>query len=88
MTPHRRISLLAIGALMAALVVPAGIAAAANAATLDPSGIETGFQIDGDKTGGSPPSTFDWNSFLSVPGDDGSSMSTASPCFTSAISVS
>lgn len=84
MKAQRRMSLLTVGALVGVLLAPTGIAAAANAATLEPSGIETGMQIDGDKTGGTPPNTFDWNSFLTAPAPDGSYTFTPTGPYTTA----
>ncbi|MFI2102611.1 hypothetical protein ACH436_04925 [Isoptericola sp. NPDC019693] len=52
---------LALGVLVP--LAPNGPAPEAEAVTL-PSGLQTGFQIDGDKTGGTPPGTFDWNDVL------------------------
>src|SRR5690242_19073172 len=84
MKAPRRLSLLTVGTLVGVLLYPTGIAAIANAATLEPSGIETGMQIDGDKTGGTPPGTFDWNSFLSAPAADSSFTFTPTGPYTTA----
>lgn len=72
MQRNRGILLLSIGALIGAALVPLGATGTASAATLAPSGLTTGMQIDGDKSGGTPPGTFDWDSFLSPPVPDGS----------------
>ncbi|MFD4958548.1 hypothetical protein [Microbacterium sp. NPDC058389] len=77
-------SALVVGVIIGALVAPFGPAGTATAATLQPSGLVTGFQIDGDKTGGAPPATFDWNSFLSAPAPDGSFTFTPTGAYTTA----
>lgn len=59
----------AAGVLAVAVLVPLTPPAAAappKASTLR-SGLQTGFQIDGNKTAASPPETFDWDDFLSTP---------------------
>lgn len=84
MSRTRPLSLIAIGALLGALLVPFAATGAATAATLEPSGLDTGFQIDGDKTGGTPPATFDWNSFLSAPVPDGTYTFTPTGGYTTA----
>ncbi len=71
MSRTRTVSLVAVAALLAAFLSPIAVAAPANAATLDPSGLATGFQLDGDKSGGTPPTTFDWDSFLTPPQPNG-----------------
>ncbi|GAA5197092.1 prealbumin-like fold domain-containing protein [Microbacterium jejuense] len=78
------VSLVVVGALIGALAAPFGVAGAATAATLQPSGLQTGMQIDGDKTGGTPPNTFDWNSFLSAPQADGTYSFTPTGSYTTA----
>ena len=65
-------------------MVPLVGAGAATAATLDPMGLDTGFEIDGDRTGGTPPGTFDWNSFLTPPVADGSYTFTPTGPYTTA----
>ena len=78
-----RTALLATGALLVALVAPVAIAtSAANAA--DVGGLATGFQIDGNKNGGTPPDTFDWDSFLTAPVPDGSYTFTPTGTYTTA----
>lgn len=78
-----RTALLATGALLAALIAPVALAtSAANAA--DVGGLSTGFQIDGNKNGGTPPDTFDWDSFLSAPVPDGSYTFTPTGAYTTA----
>ncbi|MGU3645637.1 hypothetical protein ACLBXX_11765 [Microbacterium sp. C23T] len=88
MSRARVISLVGIGALVGALLVPLAGAGAASAATLQPSGLETGFQLDGDKAGGAPPSTFDWDSFLTTPVPDGSYTFTPTGPYTTAAGLS
>jgi hypothetical protein len=56
----------------------------ASAATL-PSGVQTGFQIDGNKTSGSPPNTFDWDDILSTPQSGSSFTFTPTAPYTTAI---
>ncbi|MFB9308759.1 LPXTG-motif cell wall-anchored protein [Agromyces hippuratus] len=70
--PRRRLpaAAIAITTMVGALLTPLLIASPAVAVTL-PSGLETGFEIDGDRTGGTPPDTYDWNSFLTPLADDG-----------------
>ena len=78
-----RTALLAAGALLAALIAPVAMAtSAANAA--DVGGLATGFQIDGNKSGGTPADTFDWDSFLSAPVPDGSYTFTPTGTYTTA----
>lgn len=84
MSRARVISLVGIGALVGALLVPLAGAGAASAATLQPSGLQTGFQLDGDKAGGTPPTSFDWDSFLSTPVPDGSYAFTPTGPYTTA----
>ncbi|MFK4836204.1 hypothetical protein ACI3KY_10790 [Microbacterium sp. ZW T2_14] len=84
MSRTRIVSLVAIGGLLGALLVPAAGAGAATAATLAPSGLQSGFQIDGDKAGGTPPGTFDWDSFLTAPVPDGSYTFTPTGPYTTA----
>ncbi|WP_022889667.1 prealbumin-like fold domain-containing protein [Agromyces italicus] len=71
--PRRRLpaAAVAIATMVGALLTPLLIASPAVAVTL-PSGLATGFEIDGDRTGGTPPDTYDWDSFLSPLADDGS----------------
>lgn len=66
---RRRVAAVAVLTLLAAFVVPlAPVVPVPDAAAVElPSGIRTGFQIDGDKTGGSPPGTMDWNDVLRPP---------------------
>ena len=71
MSRIRSVSLVAVAALLGAFLAPIVWAAPANAATLTPSGLDTGFQLDGDKTGGTLPNTFDWDSFLTPPQPNG-----------------
>ncbi len=80
----RFLALVAIGALLGAVLVPIAGAGAASAATLEPSGLQTGFQLDGDKAGGTPPATFDWDSFLTPPAPDGSYTFTPTGPYTTA----
>ncbi|MFD5864618.1 LPXTG cell wall anchor domain-containing protein [Agromyces sp. NPDC127015] len=55
----------AIAALFGALLTPALLAAPASAATLEPGGLQTGFEIDGNMTlEGSDPGDTDWDSIL------------------------
>ncbi|KAF2414481.1 hypothetical protein B1729_04400 [Microbacterium sp. B35-04] len=84
MSRTRFVSLVAVGALLGALLVPVAGAGAATAATLEPSGLETGFELDGDKVGGAPPATFDWDSFLTPPAPDGSYTFTPTGPYTTA----
>ncbi|MFF2494324.1 LPXTG cell wall anchor domain-containing protein [Agromyces sp. NPDC058064] len=70
--PRRRFpaAAVAITTMVGALLTPLFIASPAAAVTL-PSGLATGFEIDGDRTGGTPPDTYDWNSFLTPLAADG-----------------
>ncbi|MEF3403224.1 prealbumin-like fold domain-containing protein [Agromyces sp. CCNWLW203] len=55
----------AIAALFGALLTPALLAAPASAATLQPGGLQTGFEIDGNMTlEGAAPDETDWDSIL------------------------
>jgi prealbumin domain-containing protein len=62
---------IAAGVLAVMIPVPFAPAPEAQAVTL-PSGLQTGFQIDGNKTAGSPPDSFDWDDILTPPQPDGS----------------
>lgn len=84
MSRTRAVSLAAVAALLGAFLAPIVVAGPANAATLTPSGLDTGFQLDGDKTGGTPPNTFDWDSFLTPPQPDGDFTFTPTGAYTTA----
>ncbi|MFE6964269.1 collagen binding domain-containing protein [Agromyces sp. NPDC057679] len=65
MTVRRRRSAAMIAvALLAAVLVPLGAAAPASAATLSPSGLQTGMVMNGTTTPASPPTTFNWGDFI------------------------
>ncbi|MFC8597510.1 hypothetical protein [Isoptericola sp. NPDC057191] len=63
---RRRVAGLTALTLLLAFLVPLapGVPSREAAAVTLPSGLQTGFQIDGDKTSGTPPDTFDWNDVL------------------------
>ncbi|UOQ88189.1 LPXTG cell wall anchor domain-containing protein [Agromyces endophyticus] len=82
--PRRKLTAAAaIAALFGALLTPALLATPASAVTL-PSGLQTGFQIDGDMDGGTLPDTFDWHSFMSPLQPDGPSTFTSPGPYTTA----
>ncbi|MFE6994442.1 collagen binding domain-containing protein [Microbacterium sp. NPDC057659] len=60
----REKALVTVATVIAALIVPLGLAAPASAATLQPSGLKTGMIIDGTFTPGNPPETFNWANFI------------------------
>lgn len=76
----RPLSALAAAVLSAALLVPVVAAPQAEAATL-PSGLQTGFALDGTKQSQSPPTTFNWDDFLTDVGSDGSFTFTPTPSY-------
>ncbi|SIN91694.1 MSCRAMM family protein [Agromyces cerinus] len=80
----RSVSLVAVGALLAVSLAPLAVAAPANAATLAPSGLSTGFQLDGNKSAGVPPDTFDWDDFLTPPQPNGAYTFTPTGPYTTA----
>ncbi|MGM7424551.1 prealbumin-like fold domain-containing protein [Cellulosimicrobium sp. CpK407] len=57
--------------LLGAVLVPLSPPPTADAATLQPSGLQTGMEVDGTSGSGSPPETFNWDDFLTDVQPDG-----------------
>lgn len=73
MTARRRRGAAAIAvALIAAVLVPLGAAGPASAATLSPSGLQTGMAVNGTTTPAAPPNNFNWGDFITDVQPDGS----------------
>lgn len=65
MTGARRlVAALAATTLATAVVVPVLLPARAAAATLEPSGLQTGMAVDGTTDPAAPPETFNWGDFI------------------------
>jgi hypothetical protein len=57
--------------LLGVVLVPLTPPPTADAATLEPSGLQTGMEIDGTSGSGNPPETFNWDDFLTGVQPDG-----------------
>lgn len=64
MTGRRFLAALAAATLTSAVLVPVLLPARAAAATLEPSGLQTGMAVDGTTDPASPPETFNWDDFI------------------------
>ncbi|MBN0039140.1 LPXTG cell wall anchor domain-containing protein [Cellulosimicrobium cellulans] len=57
--------------LLGVVLVPVAPSPTASAATLEPSGLQTGMEIDGTSGSGNPPETFNWGDFITDVQPDG-----------------
>ncbi|MBM7818359.1 LPXTG-motif cell wall-anchored protein [Cellulosimicrobium cellulans] len=68
---RRLLAGLAATLLLGVVLVPLTPPPTADAATLEPSGLQTGMEIDGTSGSGNPPETFNWDDFLTGVQPDG-----------------
>lgn len=57
--------------LLGVVLVPVALPPTASAATLEPSGLQTGMEVDGTSGSGNPPETFNWDDFITGVQPDG-----------------